>query len=191
MLEANQFLGEEPPLYAIINGCLQSDRSAQARLYDLYSKKMLGVCVWYARSKEEAEEILQDGFLRVFRYIHTFNGEGSFEGWIRKIMVNCALQKIQRSPVLYPIVEISKAEPVSYHDEEIFASLEARELLKLVQSLPPGYRVIFNLFVFEGLKHREIAELLNISEGTSKSNLSDARSWLAKALKRKRIASGE
>jgi RNA polymerase sigma-70 factor (ECF subfamily) len=186
-MNETQFFSTATP-HHLIEGCIRSDRSAQAKLYELYAKKMLGVCIWYARNKEEAEEILQDGFLRVFRYISKFSGKGSFEGWVRKIMVNAALQKIQRTPVLYAVVNVEQVEDQLYYEDYIFSRIEARELLQMVQTLPPAYRSVFNLHVFEGMKHREIAELLHISEGTSKSNLSDARSWLRKALEKKQIA---
>ncbi|MFZ6025368.1 MAG: RNA polymerase sigma factor [Bacteroidota bacterium] len=167
----------------ILKGCLAGDRSSQAKFYNTYAGKMMGVCMWYARNREEAEEILQDGFMRVFKYLQTFTGEGSFEGWMRKIMVSAALTKYRnKSAHLRPIVEFNS----EYHDtfeEPIFVTqYDERELVKLIQTLSPSYRLVFNLFVFEGMKHREIAEALNISESTSKSNLADARKILQAAL---------
>jgi RNA polymerase sigma-70 factor (ECF subfamily) len=173
----------------IIKGCIAGERASQQKLYDLYARKMMGVCLWYARSREEAEEILQDGFMRVFTYLHTFSGEGSFEGWVRKIMVNAALFKYRNKSQLRAVVEYN----AETHDVEETASiievLDAKELVKLVQTLTPGYRMVFNLYVLEGMKHREIAEILGISEGTSKSNLADARVILQKALiEKKKVA---
>jgi RNA polymerase sigma-70 factor (ECF subfamily) len=121
--------------------------------------------------------------MKVFEFIHQYKFEGAFEGWVRKIMVNCALQKYRRKRQLRPVVDIDSAEVADTGHEEIMSKIGTKELLKMVQQLPPAYRLVFNLYVFEGMKHREIAELLNISEGTSKSNLSDARFLLQKAVK--------
>ena len=174
----------------IIKGCIAGDRASQRRLYDLYAPKMMGVCLWYARNREEAEEVLQDGFVRVFTYIHTYKGQGSFEGWIRKIVVNAALLKYRNKSHLRAIVEYNAEEHDTKDSDTVLEMLDAKELIKLVQTLSPGYRMVFNLYVLEGLKHREIAELLGISEGTSKSNLADARLILQKALRVKKKVAG-
>jgi RNA polymerase sigma factor (sigma-70 family) len=167
----------------IIEGCIAGDRSAQAQLYHLYAHKMMGLCSWYAHNKEEAEEILQDGFIRVFNYIHKFRGTGSFEGWMRRIMVNAALLKYRsKSSHLKPVIEFDPDRHDAADNISVIEQLETKELVSLVQCLTPAYRMVFNLFVLEGMKHREIAELLGISEGTSKSNLSAARIILQKAL---------
>jgi len=136
----------------------------------------------YAKNREEAEEILHEGFLRVFTYIQKYNGSGSLEGWIRKIMVNCALHRLRNKSRLHPVIQLNSGWPGTSIESDIFSKLDTKELIQLVQSLPAGYRLVFNLYVFEGYKHREIAEALGISEGTSKSNLSDARSLLQKAI---------
>jgi RNA polymerase sigma factor (sigma-70 family) len=174
------FLVDE--LNKLIQGCIKGDRHSQNKLYELFSKKMFSVCLRYSKSREEAEEILQEGFMKVFQFIHQFKFDGSFEGWVRKIMVNCALQKYRSKRQLHAVVNIDDhtVEPIS--NEDILAKLGSKELLNLVQQLPPAYRMVFNLYVFEGMKHREIAATLNISEGTSKSNLSDARAILQKAV---------
>lgn len=168
-------------LKRLVNGCVQKNRSDQAQLYNMFCCKMMGVCLWYARNKEEAEEILQDGFMRVFTYIHTYTGEGSLEGWIRKIMVNAALLKYRNKSRNLRVKTEYKTE---LHDVEeaasFFFNYDEKELLKLVQSLSPVYRIVFNLYVLEGFKHKEIAAVLGISEGTSKSNLADARKILQK-----------
>jgi len=166
----------------LIKGCMAGERTSQARLYNLYMYKMMGVCMWYARNREEAEEILQDGFMRVFTYIHTYSGAGSFEGWIRKIMVNTALLKFRNKSHMRAVVEFNADTHDASEDNTAIEHLDAKELVMLVQKLSPGYRMVFNLYVLEGMKHREIAELLRISEGTSKSNLADARGILQKAL---------
>ncbi len=166
----------------LLEGCIAGDRAFQTKLYDLFAPKMLGVCLRYSKNREEAEEVLQEGFMRVFIYIKKFKGIGSFEGWIRKIMVNCALSKYRNKIHLNPVIQLDVSGYAIAEEPDILSTLNAKELLSLVQSLPPGYRIVFNLYVFEGYKHREIAEALGISEGTSKSNLSDARSFLQKAL---------
>lgn len=166
----------------IIQGCIKGNRSDQSRLYRLFAPKMMTVCLRYSKNKEEAEEILQEGFMKVFTFLHQFNNEGSFEGWIRKIMVNCALQKYRSKSQLHAVMDIDTTREEIPEAENVIARLGTKELLNLVQQLPPGYRMIFNLYVFEGMKHREIATMLGISEGTSKSNLSDARTLLQKAV---------
>lgn len=143
---------------------------------------MMGVCLWYSRNREEAEEILQDGFLRVFTNIRKYRQEGPLENWIRRIMVNAALLRFKSKQ--YPLHAPVEAAEEKYSDRyiHVYAILEEKELLKIVQLLPPSYQMVFNLHVLEGLKHREIASLLGISEGTSKSNLSAARACLQKLL---------
>lgn len=166
----------------LIQGCIAGERAFQTKLYDLFAPKMLGLCLRYAKNREEAEEILHEGFLKVFTYINKFKGTGSFEGWIRKIMVNCALSRYRNKSHLHPVIRLDTLGYDPQSETDIVSSVDAKELLSLIQSLPAGYRIVFNLFVFEGYKHREIAEALGITEGTSKSNLSDARAFLQKAL---------
>ncbi|MEO5564903.1 MAG: sigma-70 family RNA polymerase sigma factor [Chitinophagaceae bacterium] len=171
-----------PDTEQLIKGCIAGDRAFQTKLYELFAPKMLGVCLRYAKNREEAEEILHEGFLRVFTYIGKFKGSGSFEGWIRKIMVNCALFRYRNKSHLQPVIRLDTLGYDAASETDIVSMLNAKELLSLIQTLPSAYRLVFNLYVFEGYKHREIAEVLGISEGTSKSNLSDARTFLQKAL---------
>lgn len=177
---------EEPKIFKqteqLIEACIKGERQSQSRLYNLYLQKMFVVCLRYSKNREEAEEILQEGFTRVFECLHQYKHAGSFEGWMRKIMVNCALQKYRSKGNLRPVIDLDENTTDFVAHEDIISKIGAKELLNMVQQLPRGYRTIFNLYVFEGMKHREIAELLNISEGTSKSNLSDARSILQKAV---------
>jgi RNA polymerase sigma-70 factor (ECF subfamily) len=143
---------------------------------------MFAICLRYSKNREEAEETLQEGFMKVFENLQQFKFAGSFEGWVRKIMVNCALQKFRSKSHLHAVVNIDDVK-IEYGDNEnISSQLGTKELLQMVQTLPSAYRMVFNLYVFEGMKHREIAEVLGISEGTSKSNLSDARAILKKAV---------
>jgi RNA polymerase sigma-70 factor, ECF subfamily len=153
------------------------------KIYQELSPKMYGVCLRYASDKDEAKDILQESFIKIYHQLKTFRGDGSFEGWARKIVVNTALEyfrtktKYQNIP-LHDFEEVFEIE----NDDDILSDLSFQEILLLVQELPPTYRWVFNLYVFEGMKHREIAQELGISEGTSKSNLSDARRILQKKL---------
>ena len=178
-MEQERQLVEQTAL--LIEGCIRGDRQSQSQLYAMLMQKMFVVCLRYSKNREEAEEILQEGFVKVFEFIHQYKFAGSFEGWVRKIMVNCALQKY-RSKKLHAVVDIDPATIENIGNENIISQIGTKELLKMVQQLPPSYRMVFNLYVFEGMKHREIAAHLNISEGTSKSNLSDARNILQRAV---------
>jgi len=173
------------PSNQLLQGCITGDRVSQNRLYQLFAPKMFAVCLRYSKKREEAEEIVQEGFMQVFKSLKNFRHEGSFEGWMRKIMVNCALARYRNKSHLSPVVELTSnlSEVIS---PDVVSDISAKELLALVQTLPAAYRLVFNLHVFEGYKHREIAEALGISEGTSKSNLYDARAFLQKALTAKK-----
>jgi RNA polymerase sigma factor (sigma-70 family) len=168
----------------IITGCIAGKRNCQSDLYNLFSPKMMIVCLRYSKNLEEAEEILQDGFIRVFKFIGQFKNEGSFEGWIRKIMVNCALQKLRSQVNLRPLVSLNTQLHDEASEDSTIENINGKEMLNLVQALSPAYRMVFNLYYFEGYKHREIAELLGIEEGTSKSNLSQAKRILQIAVKK-------
>lgn len=168
---------------ALIQDCIDGDRHSQNKLYEQYAPKMFAVCMRYSKSREEAEDILQDGFVQVFRSLHSFKFAGSFEGWIRKIMVYTAIANYKAKLKMHAVINIEEMENVAMiNNEDIIGQLGKKELLKMVQSLPPAYRMVFNLYVFEGLKHREIAGQLGISEGTSKSNFFDAKAILQKAV---------
>jgi RNA polymerase sigma-70 factor (ECF subfamily) len=145
---------------------------------------MFAVCLRYSRNREEAEDILHEGFLKVFENIGKFRKEGSLEGWIRKIMYNTAIQKFRQRKETENTVNIDdNHNNIShYSTNDVLSQLEAKELIKMIQKLPPRYQLVFNLYVFEGLKHKEIAEKLGVTEGTSKSNLSDARTILQKEI---------
>jgi RNA polymerase sigma factor (sigma-70 family) len=166
----------------LIQLCIKGERHSQSRLYAVLAPKMFVICLRYSKNREEAEETLQEGFMKMFENLQQFKFAGSFEGWVRKIMVNCALQKFRNKSQLHAIINIDDVRTEYSDEEDITSQLGTKELLRLVQLLPSGYRMVFNLYVFEGMKHREIAEALGISEGTSKSNLSDARAILKKAV---------
>lgn len=166
----------------LIKACLAQDRNAQRNLYELFAPKMFGVCLRYARDREEAEDIMQEGFAQVFKSLHHFKFSGSFEGWVRKIMVYCAIAQYRGKSKLHFVLNLEAEGFTDFNNEEILSRLGTKELLKMVQDLPPAYRLVFNLYVFEGLKHREISMELGISEGTSKSNLHDAKVILQRAV---------
>ena len=166
----------------IIQSCIGGNRFSQKMLYQQFAPKMFGVCLRYSKNREEAEEILQEGFVQVFKCLNSFKNAGSFEGWVRKIMVNCAIQHYRSNPKMNIVVCIESVNDDKSTDEMIFSELQKKDLLKMVQALPPAYRINFNLYVFEGMKHREIAELLSISEGTSKSNLFNAKLILQRSI---------
>ena len=170
----------------IIEGCIAGKRTEQCLLYKKFAPTMMGVCLRYSQNREEAEDILQEGFLKVFQNLRTFRKEGSLEGWIKRIMINHALnqfRKNRRNPFLEDIEEINETEILD-HDESSRAidPVPEETLISLIQSLPQGYRVVFNLYVMEENSHKEIAEALNISENTSKTQLMKARRLLRKKL---------
>ena len=170
-------------LEQLIMECKAGDRHAQNRLYTLFAPRLFMVCQRYTSSRAEAEEVLQEGFIRIFSHLDQYRHQGPFEAWLRRIIVNSALQRYHQQSRLYPVVSLDEELAIS-DSNTAPASLGEKELLKLVRQLPAAYRMVFNLYVFEGMKHREIAEMLGISEGTSKSNLSDARALLQKEIQK-------
>ncbi|MGQ0828621.1 MAG: RNA polymerase sigma factor [Bacteroidota bacterium] len=173
----------------IIKGCLKNDRASQKALYERFYSKMLGVCLRYSKNSDEAKDILHEGFLKVFNGLKKFNATGSFEGWVRRIIVNTAIDQLRKNKQNYLIVSTvyanEKASGMAVeeiNEDELLSHINQEEILKAVQKLTPAYRTVFNLYVVEEYTHREIAELLDISEGTSKSNLSKAKFNLKKNL---------
>jgi len=164
----------------LIEGCRRQDRQAQKRLYDQYSSKLYALCCRYIKDKMEAEDVLITAFTKILNRIDQYTGEGNFEGWMRKVVVNDALSYLRKNKNMYLETDIAAAdyEP----DEKLEDQLEAEDLLKMIESLPTGYRIVFNLYAIEGYSHKEIGEQLGISENTSKSQLSRARVALQKCL---------
>ena len=155
----------------LIHDCKNNDTKAQEQLYRLFSSKLFAICLKYSRNYAEAEDNLQDGFLIIFDKIHQFNFKGSFEGWIKRIMINNVLQQYRKVSFLELTNENISDEP----EVEIDDSVSLEFLMKIIQELPDRYRLVFNLYVIDGYSHNDIAEMLEISTGTSKSNLSRAR----------------
>lgn len=146
-------------------------------LFEKYAGKMMTICRRYARDRNEAEDMLQEGFIRVFQNIDKYRFEGSLEGWVKRIMVNAALKIVQQKKIFFSDVGESH-EGLSSSDPSAVSNLSANEMLKLICNLPEGYRIVFNLYVIEGYNHDEIGELLHIRPGTSRSQLSKARAML-------------
>jgi RNA polymerase sigma factor (sigma-70 family) len=161
----------------LIQGCIQEDRHCQRAVFDRYAGKMMTVCLRYARHRMEAEDLLQDSFIKIFDNIHRFEGKGSFEGWIRRIVVNTALKSISKHSFQKEGIGLENIYESS-EDPSVLAQLSEEEILKLIQELPDGYRIVFNLYCIEGYSHKEIGETLGIEESTSRSQLVKARNML-------------
>ena len=167
----------------LIDGCIQGDRRMQEELYRRFSPRMYAVCLRYAGNAEEAEDILQEGFVKIFKKLDSFRREGSFEGWVRRIFVNTAIEHFRRKRYLMPVTE-KEENTLEGKYTGVLDELAEKDILALVQELSPGYRTVFNMYVVEGYTHKEIADMLGISEGTSKSQLSRAKVILQEMVKK-------
>ena len=167
----------------LIQGCIAGNRRMQEQLYQRFSSRMYAVCLRYAGNAEEAEDILQEGFIKIFKKLDSFRSEGSFEGWIRRIFVNTAIEHFRRKRYLQPVTE-KEENTIEGKYISVLDELAEQDILSLVQNLSPGYRTVFNMYVVEGYTHKEIADLLGISEGTSKSQLSRAKVILQELVKK-------
>jgi len=173
---------EKTELDSVIKGCVAGNRKAQARLFDFFSEEMFGVCMYYSKDYTEAEDTLHEGFMKVFKNIGQFRSKGSFAGWVRRIMVNTALEKFRKKQQMYALGD----EFECYEDidaRNVINDISAQDLVQLIRELSPKYKMVFNLYAIEGYSHKEISEMLEISEGTSKSNLARARYILQKKVK--------
>lgn len=172
----------------IVHGCIKGIRKAQNQLYQKYSAGMFGVCLRYGRDVNEAEDMLQNGFIRIFSNIHTFRNQGSFEGWMRRIMVNTAINQLKKSKRSIESLTVTLPDDIKNRaeeddeDEGYTIGCSPDKLLEIIHDLPPGYRMVLNLYVFEGYTHKEIAEELNISENTSKTQLAKARKYIRRKI---------
>ncbi len=170
MLQTTKTYSEE----SLIVDCKKGKSKAQKELYDRYAPTMLGLCIRYIKSKAEAEDVMIAGFMKIFTNLKQYEAKGSFEGWMKRIMVNESLMYIRRNKAMYVEVDIDHAvKSPDYNWSN--SNLETEDLNKMIEDLPTGYRTIFNLYAIEGYSHKEIGEMLNISESTSKSQLSRAR----------------
>lgn len=168
----------------LIKGCIHEDAACQRMLFGRYSSALLGVSRRYARNTEDAEDILQDAFIKIFKKLSQYKSEGSFEGWMRKVVVNTALKKytVSRYNKEFSVEEVKESNNPDLDDVPAFNHLSEKDLLVLINSLPDGYRIIFNMYVIEGYRHEEIAQLLGIQPGTSRSQLVKARNLLQKEI---------
>ncbi|MCD4731506.1 MAG: RNA polymerase sigma factor [Bacteroidales bacterium] len=173
--------GEE--LEILIKDCVAGKRKAQQQLFNLYSEDMFGVCMYYSKDYTEAEDTLHEGFMKVFQKIEQFKFKGSLAGWIRRVMINTALEKFRKQNQLYALGnDFTSGEDIQ--QENVISDLSAQDLIELIRDLTPKYRMVFNLYAIEGYSHKEVGEMLGISEGTSKSNLARARYTLQKKVKK-------
>lgn len=168
----------------LLEACKRGDRTAQKKLYDSLAAKMFAICLRYMGQRDAAEDVLQEGFITLFSRLDSYSGEGSFEGWARKIFVNTALMELRKKDALKMSEDLETAWNVSSDGVSQVQSVGYRELLKLIASLPPGYRTVFNLSVIEGYSHKEIAQTLGITEATSRSQLQRARVMLQEKIKK-------
>ncbi|MEP7228639.1 MAG: RNA polymerase sigma factor [Ginsengibacter sp.] len=168
----------------LIQGCIIGDRQMQELLYKKFSSKMYGVCLRYSGNTEDANDLLQEGFIKIFKNLTKFRGEGSFEGWMRRIFVNTSIEHFRKKVKLHNVTEVQE-NTIEDYDLTILDTLAEKDIISLVNELSPGYKSVFNMHVVEGYSHKEIADILGITEGTSKSQLARAKGVLKKTLEKK------
>jgi RNA polymerase sigma-70 factor (ECF subfamily) len=171
----------------IIAGCLHNDAAAQRELYNRYSPKMLSVCYRFAHNREDAEDMLQEGFIKVFTQIHTFQNKGAFEGWIRRIIVHTCINFLKKYKKFTDNVDLAYATTVYVKEETMPSIMQAKQVVECIRLLPIGYRTVLNLYAIEGFSHREIGNMLDIEESTSRSQYTRAKSMLETILVKKKI----
>ena len=171
----------------ILVGCLNNDPSAQRELYNRYSPKMLSVCYRFGNSREDAEDMLQEGFIKVFTQIHTFQNKGAFEGWIRRIIVHTCINFLKKNKKFSNNIDLDQADYLEVKEETMPSVMQARQIIECIRLLPVGYRTVLNLYALEGYSHKEIAEMLDIEESTSRSQYTRAKVMLEAILIKKRI----
>ncbi|HVY74992.1 MAG TPA: sigma-70 family RNA polymerase sigma factor [Puia sp.] len=163
---------------AILQGCLKNHAAAQRELYQRYSPKMLAVCFRFAHNREDAEDMLQDGFIKVFLQIHTFSNKGAFEGWIRRIIVHTCINHLKKNKRFNESVDLIQANSAQVREESIPSIVQAKQIVDCIRLLPIGYRTVLNLYAIEGYSHKEISRMLEIEESTSRSQYTRARQML-------------
>lgn len=174
---SNQLLAESD----LIKGCIKGDPQMQRLLYDRFASMMYAVCLRYSGSVEDANDVMQEGFIRVYKSLINFRGEGSFEGWVRRIFINTSIEHYRKKVKLYNVTEVPE-NTIQDGDLNVLDVLDAKDIINIINELPPGYKVVFNMHVIEGYSHKEIAGILGITEGTSKSQLARAKGVLKKIL---------
>ena len=167
----------------LIESCREGDRAAQKVLYERLAPRMFPVCIRYIGDREAAEDVLQDGFVTLFTRLDSYKGEGSFEGWARKIFVTTALMELRRKDALKMSDELDVVRGMKSETVSQLQSIGYKDLMNLITQLPPGFRTVFNLYAVEGFTHKDIGEMLGISETTSRTQLSRARAWLQNKIK--------
>ncbi|HPH22499.1 MAG TPA: sigma-70 family RNA polymerase sigma factor [Chitinophagaceae bacterium] len=174
---------------SLIAGCLEKDAAAQRELYNRFSPKMLSVCYRFAHNREDAEDMLQEGFIKVFTQIHTFQNKGVFEGWIRRIIVHTCINFLKKHKKFSDTVELDYANTIYVKEESLPSLMQAKQVVESIRLLPIGYRTVLNLYAIEGYSHKEIGEMLDIQESTSRSQFTRAKVMLEQVLIKKRIIS--
>ncbi|RYG05624.1 MAG: sigma-70 family RNA polymerase sigma factor [Chitinophagaceae bacterium] len=172
---------------AILHGCLHNDSTAQRELYGKYSPRMLSVCYRFAHNREDAEDMLQEGFIKVFGQIHTFQNKGAFEGWVRRIIVHTCINILKKNKKFNDSVDLIHANSIQVREESVPSIVQAKQVVECIRLLPIGYRTVLNLYAIEGYSHKEIAEVLEIEESTSRSQYTRAKQMLEDILVRKNI----
>lgn len=178
LIELTMKLEHKHTLEDLLDGCKAGNRKSQEMLYKACSGKMLGVCMRYAKDHFEAKDMMQTGFIKIFKKINDFRGEGSFEGWMRRIMVHTSIEFYRKNLRSLNVVDIDESHEQSATTAFDMSSINVKDLMRLIQNLSNGYRLVFNMYAIEGYSHKEIAEQLGITEGASKSQLSRARAIL-------------
>jgi len=172
---------------AILAGCLQNDASAQRELYSRYSPRMLSVCYRFAQNREDAEDMLQEGFIKVFTQIHTFQNKGSFEGWVRRIIVHTCINFLKKYKKFNENIDLAYAGYLQVKEETVPSLMQAKQVVECIRLLPVGYKTVLNLYAIEGYNHKEISEMLEIEESTSRSQYTRAKVMLENILIKKKI----
>ncbi|MDO9511307.1 MAG: sigma-70 family RNA polymerase sigma factor [Bacteroidales bacterium] len=173
---------------SIIEGCKAGKRRFQNRLYSMYSRSLFTICLRYSKNKEEAEDLLQDCFIKIFEHIYEYRGEGSFEGWLKRITINTAISRFKKNSKLQVLSGLDGFEELARDDDKdaeesfLISDVQSQWIMDAIQELPSGYNHVFNLHIFEGYTHKEIGSMLGVSENTSKSQLSKARKYLQNKL---------
>ena len=171
----------------MLNGCLENNAAAQETLYNRLSPKMLGVCYRFAKNKEDAEDMLQEGFIKVFAQIYQYRNEGALEGWIRRIVVHTCINTLKKNKKFSDSVDITYASGIGIREENIPSIMQAKQVVECIRLLPVGYRTVLNLYAIEGYSHKEIGSMLDIEESTSRSQYTRAKAMLEDVLVKKNI----